>query len=72
MATTVKTSEKLTLALLLLWALLGIFAFFWSLVCFGSNGTILEKFVGLLISVMFGPLYWIYLYYTGYCSFGKK
>ncbi len=52
----------------IIWALLGIIAFIYSLVCFGKSGTSLDKIVGLLLAIFFGPLYFIYLIFNkSYC-----
>jgi hypothetical protein len=54
---------------ILLWALLGLIAFIMSLVCFGRSGTLVEKILGLLLAVFFGPLYFIfYVFNTKYCK----
>lgn len=52
----------------IIWALLGIVAFIYSLVCFGKSGETSEKIVGLLLAIFFGPLYFIYLLFNkNYC-----
>lgn len=52
----------------IIWALLGIIAFIYSLVCFGRSGTSLDKIIGLLLAIFFGPLYFIYLIFNkSYC-----
>lgn len=52
----------------IIWFIAGITAFFMSLICFGYNGSILEKFVGLILSILLGPFYWIYYASMGsYC-----
>jgi hypothetical protein len=56
------------LAFIAIWVILGVAAFIASLVCFGKEGSGLEKAVGLLLAVFFGPLYWIYfLVAKNYC-----
>ena len=53
---------------ILLWALFGLIAFIMSLICFGRSGTLLEKIIGLLLAIFFGPLYFIfYIFNTKYC-----
>jgi len=56
--------------LLLIWAIVGFIAFVTSIVCFGKNGTMTDNIVGLFLSIITGPFYFIY-YYTmkpkGYC-----
>lgn len=53
----------------IIWVILGICAFIYSLVCFNKSGTNIDKVVGLLISIFFGPFYFIYLLLnTAYCS----
>lgn len=44
----------------MLWILAGITAFIMSVVCFKFNGTGLQKFLGLILAILFGPFYWIY------------
>jgi hypothetical protein len=45
---------------LLLWFILGLIAFVYSLVCFGKSGSLLEKIIGFLLALFFGPFYWVY------------
>jgi len=45
---------------IILWSLAGIVAFIISIYCFTKSGTTAEKVIGLLISVILGPLYFIY------------
>lgn len=55
-----------------LWALAGLAAFIWSLICFGRSGSFLEKLGGLLLSILFGPFYWIYYAFNkDYCRSKK-
>lgn len=66
------TSDKAKLYLIFafigLWIILGFAAFIASLVCFGKEGSGLEKAVGLFLALFFGPLYWIYfLAAKNYC-----
>lgn len=50
------------------WVISGLVAFIMSLVCFGYNGSVSDKFIGLIIAVLFGPFYWIfYAFNTSYC-----
>jgi hypothetical protein len=52
-----------------IWSLIGIIAFILSLVCFGYSGTFGQKILGLVISVVFGPFYFLYYYFSGsYCK----
>lgn len=44
----------------LLWALGGLIAFIWSLVCIGKSGSDLQKVIGVLLSMFLGPFYFIY------------
>jgi hypothetical protein len=59
--------------------LLGIFAFVWvvfglagfvmSLWCIGFTGNAGEKIIGVLISIILGPWYWLYFYSVpSYCA----
>jgi hypothetical protein len=55
--------------LCLIWVLSGIIAFIYSIYCFGRTGDTLEKIVGLLLAIFFGPLYFIFFYFNkGYCK----
>lgn len=55
--------------LMFIWALIGIFAFIMSLICFGRSGTLLEKIIGLLLAIFFGPFYFIfYIFNSKYCK----
>ena len=64
-------SKKSIIALyifVLLWGLLGLIAFIMSLICFGRSGTLIEKIIGLLLAIFFGPLYFIfYIFNKSYC-----
>jgi hypothetical protein len=52
-----------------MWSITGIIAFILSLVCFGYSGTFGEKILGFIISIVFGPFYFLYYYYSGsYCK----
>ena len=52
-----------------IWSLIGIIAFILSLVCFGYSGTFGQKILGLVISLVFGPFYFLYYYFSGsYCK----
>ena len=46
--------------IIILWSLAGIVAFIISIYCFTKSGTTGEKVIGLLISIILGPLYFIY------------
>lgn len=51
-----------------IWGILGIASFFMSIYCFGFNSSLGSKIGGLIISMFFGPLYWIYYYMmNNYC-----
>jgi hypothetical protein len=53
---------------ILIWGLIGLIAFITSLVCFGRSGSTLEKIIGLLLAIFFGPLYFIfYAFNSNYC-----
>jgi hypothetical protein len=54
------TMSTLVYIALLLWVIAGIAAFVLSLFCFGKSGTPVDKVIGLVIAVLFGPFYWIY------------
>jgi len=53
---------------ILVWGLIGLIAFIMSLICFGRSGTLIEKIIGLLLAIFFGPLYFIfYIFNKNYC-----
>jgi len=55
--------------ILWLWFIAGLLAFIVSLVCFGFNGSISDKFLGLIISLVIGPFYWFYfIFNNNYCT----
>lgn len=62
--------SKFLVVCILLWAIIGLVGFFMSLVCFFFEGTTTDKFVGLITSMILGPLYWIYYAFAdkSYCS----
>ena len=50
------------------WAISGLVAFVWSLVCFGRSGSGLDKAIGLLIAMFLGPIFFLYLTFNKpYC-----
>lgn len=54
---------------ILLWMLAGIAAFIMSLVCLKYSGDNTQKVLGLLLSIFFGPFYWIYYWMSAtYCK----
>ena len=59
----------LIVLLSLIWAIAGIAAFISSIVCVFYNGTIGDKFIGLIIAMFLGPFYWFfYIYNLNYCN----
>ena len=54
---------------MVIWSLLGVVAFFTSLICFGFRSSSLDqKVLGLLVSIVLGPFYWLYFYFAkDYC-----
>lgn len=60
------------LVLAIAWAVAGIAAFVYSVVCVGKTSSAGKVIVGLLMSVFLGPFYWIYYFLDkGYCR-GKS
>jgi pilus assembly protein TadC len=52
-----------------IWIIAGIVAFIASLICFGYNGSMTDKFLGLLLVLVVGPFYWLFfLFNTNYCT----
>lgn len=63
------TVELVVYVFLFLWTLLGLIAFIYSLYCFGKRGSALDKAVGLILAVLTGPLFFLYLYVNRrYCK----
>ena len=55
-----------------LWVIGGISAFIASFVCMFYSGSMIEKVLGVLLSIVVGPFYWIYFWLMkGYCSKNK-
>lgn len=51
------------------WVLIGLIAFIYSLFCFSKSGTTGQKVIGLLLSMLIGPFYFIYVYASStYCK----
>lgn len=60
--------RRVIAALVILWVVIGIIGFVYSILCFGMSGSMAEKVVGLLLSIFFGPFYWIYYFAnSSYC-----
>jgi hypothetical protein len=59
----------LLLVFLLLWVILGISGFIMSIVCFKYSGSTSQKIIGLLLSILIGPFYWFYFFFSKtYCK----
>jgi len=56
-------------AFLVVWSIIGLAAFFMSVVCFTRRGsTAGQNMIGLLLSLFLGPFYWLYYFGSGsYC-----
>jgi hypothetical protein len=66
-----KNSQVSTILLIifLIWALLGLIAFITSIVCFVRSGSLLDKIIGLLLALFFGPLYFLFFgFNSSYCK----
>jgi hypothetical protein len=51
------------------WVMLGLIAFLWSIYCFGKTGTVFQKFVGIIMAMFMGPLFFFYYRYSPtYCK----
>jgi hypothetical protein len=61
--------NKALVTFAVIWSLLGVVAFFTSLVCFGFKSSSLDqKVLGLLVALILGPFYWLYFYFAkDYC-----
>ena len=68
-----RTTSGFAAIVIIVWALLGILAFIFSLVCFAYDGSFLQNWVGFLTAIVLGPFYWIfYTYSDGYCTSGGR
>jgi hypothetical protein len=58
----------ITMILLVIWIIIGIAAFFTSIFCFFRKGTSVDKIVGLVLAIFFGPFYFLfYAFKSDYC-----
>lgn len=64
-----KVGAFVNAAAIIIWVGAGILAFFKSLTCAAAGqGTILQKILGFLVAIFFGPFYWIFYYMSPtYC-----
>jgi len=54
---------------IIIWIILGLMAFIMSIVCFNSKSSNFDKVIGLIISSIFGPFYWIFYFSNNnYCK----
>lgn len=62
-------APKALVAFIIIWSILGVLAFFTSLICFGFRSSSLDqKVLGLLVSLVLGPFYWLYFFFNkDYC-----
>lgn len=44
----------------LLWVLLGLSGFVFSMACFSKSGRAVDHVTGLVLSVLFGPFFWLF------------
>jgi flagellar basal body-associated protein FliL len=65
-----KSPGKIILFIIVaIWIILGIAAFIMSIVCFGRSGSTSQHVVGLLLAILFGPIYWIFYFAVpDYCK----
>jgi hypothetical protein len=51
------------------WIIIGISAFITSLFCFSRNGRLIDKIIGLVLAIFFGPFYFLfYAFNSDYCK----
>ena len=54
---------------LLIWWIAGVIGFLMSIVCSFYNGSTTDKFLGILLAWILGPIYWLYfIYNSSYCT----
>jgi hypothetical protein len=65
----IEQAPKALISFVVIWSILGVIAFFTSLICFGFRSSSLDqKVLGLLVSIVLGPFYWLYFYFAkDYC-----
>jgi len=67
-----KMSTAGIIFVIVLWILLGLIPFIWSLLCFGkAGGSTGQNTVGLLVAIFLGPFWYIYYLaakQNGYCT----
>ena len=64
-----RTAFVMSSIFLFLWIIVGVAAFIMSIICFGRSGSTAQHIIGLLLSIFFGPFYWIYfLAVSSYCK----
>ncbi len=65
--------SSVVIGLSVLWALMGLAAFIYSLVCMGKTPSLPRAILGVLMAVLFGPLYFIYWYFDPeYCRGARR
>ena len=53
----------------IIWFIIGVAAFFNSLFCFGSDSSLVENILGLVLALVVGPFYYIYYFVSPtYCK----
>lgn len=67
-----KTGASIWGVLVFIWVVLGLVAFVWSITCFWKSGTLEQQWLGLLVAIVTGPFYFLFLNSahkqgTGYC-----
>jgi hypothetical protein len=63
-----KKTGMVFLVILFFWIIMGFVAFITSIICFGKSGSTLEKIMGLLLAIFFGPFYFLFYAFNGnYC-----
>lgn len=57
----------------LIWIIAGIAAFIMSLICFGKSGTTTDHVLGLVLAILFGPIYFLFFIFNkSYCRNKNK
>jgi uncharacterized membrane protein len=65
-------TSTIALIVLFIWNILGLLAYITSITCVPYGGTFTQNLIGILISIILGPFYWIYYVMTdsNYCGKG--
>jgi hypothetical protein len=71
--TSLFAGSSVMIGLSIVWALMGLAGFIYSLVCMGKTPSVARAVIGIVMAVLFGPLYWVYWFFDkDYCRGAHK